>query len=269
MLLTLGEVKALWVLRCERPHAAEKGTRQRCEPKKPFVVMISDASYRRPELPWESRLTIPLMSTDDASGKMIRSQTTWTPSARRTTRESYLPTKREPCGIAWVPSGGGVEHTGRDQCFDVAGQIRIQTLFENGGDFPTGLYLMQHSKALSSSIANNRCCAFVALMRQERLSHLHVLAPGRLADQPRLADAGLAGHQHSAAPAAGRPRQGSLDLPGLVFPRYQHRAQHLPHATSIGRRAAVSRGSIPPSPDLSFIPGGGKAYITPPGPRNA
>ena len=47
-------------------------------------------------MPWESRPTMLLKSTDDASGKIILSHATWTPSCPYEMRESYLPTKRAP-----------------------------------------------------------------------------------------------------------------------------------------------------------------------------
>src|SRR5215831_14257629 len=40
------------------------------------------------------------MSTDEASGKMIRPQTTCTPSCPYEIRASYFPTRREPCGTS-------------------------------------------------------------------------------------------------------------------------------------------------------------------------
>ena len=54
-----------------------------------------------------------------------------------------------------------------------------------------------------------------------------------LADQPRLPDPGFAGQEHDTAAACLRPDQGGLQVAGLVIPRHQHGAQHLPHRISI------------------------------------
>jgi len=55
-----------------------------------------------------------------------------------------------------------------------------------------------------------------------------------LPDQPRLPDPGFPGQQNRAAVPRLRRRQGSLQMAGLLIPPHQHRAQHLPHMTSIG-----------------------------------
>ena len=61
-----------------------------------------------------------------------------------------------------------------------------------------------------------------------------------LPGQPRLPDPGLPYDEHHAAMSRSRRRQGSIQMTDLLVPPNQHRAQHLPHTTSIGTALAFT-----------------------------